>query len=127
MTSRNASIKLSAALVDEARRDAPVFSRSLSGQVEHWARLGQAVESAPGFTLERVRAALDGTFSPSDLEDDEQAIFFELLGKRHSAGADQAAFAAELLQEPGNVGYDGDGNLVKTVGGGKLKIVRSAG
>lgn len=125
--SRNASLKLSSALVDDARRDAPVFNRSLSGQVEHWARLGQAIEAAPGFTLDRIRAVLDGKFSPSDLEDDEQAIFFELLGQRHASGAEQAAFAAELLDEAGNVGYDDGGNLIKTLGGGNVEVIRSAG
>lgn len=125
--SRNASLKLSAALVSDARRDAPVFNRSLSGQVEHWARLGQAIEAAPGFTLDRVRAALDGKFSPSHLEDDEQEIFFALLGQHLASGTDQAAFAAELLQEAGNVGYDDAGNLVKTLGSGKVEVFRSVG
>ena len=39
-------IRLSAALANRARRAADIQDRSLTEQVEHWARLGQAVEGA---------------------------------------------------------------------------------
>lgn len=122
------TIRISTTLIDDARREAPVFSRSLSGQVEHWARLGQAIEAAPGFTLDRVRAALEGQFSPTDLSDDEQEIYYDLLADRRNARMEKrrAAFAQELLQQPGNVGYDKDGNLVQTLGDGKVEILEPA-
>jgi hypothetical protein len=74
-----ASIKLSADLVDAARTDAPLFSRSIGGQVEHWARLGRAIENSPAFPLGRVRAALNGEFNADALSDAEWRLFDALL------------------------------------------------
>lgn len=94
--SRSVSIKLSTDLVDDARRYAPVFNRSISGQIEHWARLGQAIETAPGFTLTHIRAVLEGRFSPSDLSDNEQTVFFSILNEYCATPtAAQEAFFAE--------------------------------
>ena len=59
-----ASIKLPVDLIEAARQDAGVFSRSIGGQVEHWARIGQALESVPGYSVDRIRAALEGRFVP---------------------------------------------------------------
>src|SRR5262245_26521082 len=62
-------IRLSAGLANRARKEAKIQDRSLTEQVEHWARLGQVVESAIlSSTLghlktisydERLAAALD--------------------------------------------------------------------
>lgn len=76
----------------------------------------------PGTANDRVRAALDGKFSPSDLGEDEQIIFYDLLAKRHAGS--ETEFAAELRQEAGNVGYDEDGNLIKTLDGGRIEILK---
>jgi hypothetical protein len=75
------SIKLSTPLVDAARTDAALFHRSIGGQVEHWAKLGRAMESAPGFTTERIRAALAGEYDAMLLSGDETVIFDDLLGE----------------------------------------------
>lgn len=40
------SLKLSDDLVKEARQEAEASDRSLTSQIEHWARLGRSVESA---------------------------------------------------------------------------------
>lgn len=40
------SLKLSDDLVDEARQEAQAADRSLTSQIEHWARLGRSVETA---------------------------------------------------------------------------------
>src|SRR4051794_37747518 len=40
------SLKLSDDLVDEARQEAEAADRSLTSQIEHWARLGRSVETA---------------------------------------------------------------------------------
>lgn len=71
----------------------------------------------------RVQLALERKLSPSDLQDFEQEIFFDLLTQCRDSEAGQAAFASEMLQEAGNVGYDEDGNLVKTLGGGDVEIL----
>jgi hypothetical protein len=68
------AIKLSDPIVSLARSEGRVLGRSIAGQVEHWARLGRAVERAPGFDYERVRAALSAQASFDDLRGDEQAV-----------------------------------------------------
>ena len=79
MASTLTSIKLPAELVDAARTDAAMFSRSIGGQVEYWANIGRAMESTPGYTLDRVRAALNGTYDAAALSGDEAELFEDLL------------------------------------------------
>lgn len=58
-------VKLSDELVDAARKAAAVDDRSITGQIEHWAKLGRAVEA----TLHQgaVRALKEGgTAAPLD-------------------------------------------------------------
>jgi hypothetical protein len=85
-------------------------------------------EDAPGFTLDRIHAALERSFSPSDLSEEEQEIYFDLLGQQQSGRreAERSAFAKELMNEPGNVGYDEAGNLIRTLGGGQIEIIEPA-
>lgn len=48
-------VKLSGELVEEARSSATLFHRSLTGQIEHWAAIGRAVEAQlPGDALARL-------------------------------------------------------------------------
>ena len=68
------AIKLSDRFVGLARGEGKVMGRSIAGQVEHWARLGRAVERAPGFDYGRVRRALKAEESFDDLRADERAI-----------------------------------------------------
>jgi hypothetical protein len=68
------AIKLSDEFVNLARSEGSVMGRSIAGQVEHWARLGRAVERAPGFGYERIRAVLSAQASFDGLESDEQAV-----------------------------------------------------
>jgi hypothetical protein len=69
-----AAIKLSDAFVNLARSEGRIMGRSIAGQVEHWARLGRAVERAPGFGYERIRAVLSARARFDELSADEQAV-----------------------------------------------------
>ena len=102
MSNSLTSIKIPTVLVDAARVDAAIFSRSVGGQVEHWAKIGRAIESAPSFTFDRVRAALDGKFNADELSDVEWAQFEELIGEAMGeARTDQArAFLASFEGKP---------------------------
>ena len=117
MAANLASIKLPADLVDQARRDAAVFSRSISGQVEHWARLGQAIEAAPGFTVDRVQAALEGRFNPGDLTEDEWRIYddmaWDALGR--------SPVDPKLFDRPGAVEEDEQGHLLRVAADGTVQ------
>ena len=83
-------IKLSGELVEDARSSAKLFHRSLTGQIEHWATLGRAIESqVSGDALAQMLERLGGTMK---------------IGRVAEAGQRQqvAAVLAEFLtQAPG--------------------------
>lgn len=59
-TDDTTTVRVSRELVDLAKKEAAVLSRSVSAQVEHWARLGQSVENIQGLTLEDLRVLISG-------------------------------------------------------------------
>lgn len=66
-------VKLSGELVEEARNSANLFHRSLTGQIEHWAAIGRAVEAQlPGDTLTRLLEQVGGTMKISRVADAAQ-------------------------------------------------------
>jgi hypothetical protein len=85
--------------VDEARREAEVFHRSLGSQIEHWAQLGRAVENVEGFSATRVRAALEGRFKLDDLSEAEQDALFHDLGEVFESPAPEVSAAYADLGE----------------------------
>lgn len=100
-----ASVKLSRPLVDMARLEAATFSRSIAGQIEHWARLGRALEEEGGFNAARARAVLAGSKEDRDRYDALDAAM-------RMADPDEAAAMAELGRSAGAAGYDEEGKLV---------------
>ncbi len=54
-----ASVKLPAALVQQAREAAQPMRRSVAGQIEYWATLGRVVEHA-GLTVQEAQTAIEG-------------------------------------------------------------------
>ena len=66
-------VKLSKALVELARTCAAVQHRSVSEQIEHWARMGKIVEENPDLPFSLIRdilvadqEAASGTYSFTD-------------------------------------------------------------
>lgn len=100
-----ASVKLSRPLVDMARLEAATFSRSIGGQIEHWARLGRALEEQASFNAARARAALAGSR-------EERNRYDALDAAMRVADPDEAAAMAELGRSSSAAGYDEDGKLV---------------
>lgn len=54
-----ASVKLPAALVQQARETAQPLRRSVAGQIEYWATLGRVVEHT-GLTVQEAQSAIAG-------------------------------------------------------------------
>lgn len=54
-----ASVKLHAALVQQAREAAQPLRRSVAGQIEYWATLGRVVEHT-GLTVQEAQTAIEG-------------------------------------------------------------------
>lgn len=92
------AIKISDEFVRLARSEGEIMGRSIAGQVEHWARLGRAIERAPGFGYERIRAVLSARASFDDLTADEQDVALgELEAHLEDLPRDRdAAFFASL-------------------------------
>ena len=53
-----ASVKLPSALVEQARHAAQPMRRSVAGQIEYWATLGQIVEHT-GLSVQEARTAIE--------------------------------------------------------------------
>lgn len=54
------TVRVTRELVDMAKKEATELSRSVSAQIEHWARLGQSVENIDGLTLKDLRLLISG-------------------------------------------------------------------
>lgn len=123
MAARNfASVKLKADLVDDARKEAETFNRSLGGQIEHWARLGRALEGAPGISVDRVRDTLEGRLKLENLSlEDHDAVMDAWLD---TPSEDEVAAYAALADLPGAVGTDEKGRLIVNPIKPRLKAVR---
>ena len=49
------AVRISAELVSEARKYSKVDHRSLTGQIEHWARIGKCAEENPDLTYDLIK------------------------------------------------------------------------
>jgi hypothetical protein len=72
--SKSIAVKVSKELLASARRESTVWSRSMTQQIEYWARLGRALERSPSVNLSRVQAALQAQVAFDDLNGDERAL-----------------------------------------------------
>lgn len=122
MASSYASVKLSSAFIDEVRQEASVVHRSVGAQVEYWAKLGRAVESAPGFGIDRVRQALDGRLTLETLSVEQQNAVFDQLGDQFdNPPGEVKAHYAELGRREGAIGADAQGKLVRRQASGRAR------
>lgn len=107
------SIKLADDIMAEARLESELQSRSLSGQIAHWVRIGKAVERSRAFSHDRINAVLAGKAPTTTLSDEEYAVwsdkFDDLLT---SPTAEEEAFFAERRRLGLGAGLNTDGNLV---------------
>lgn len=79
------AIKLSEELVEIAREESTVMRRSVSAQVEYWARLGREVEAAGALGPARVRELLGGKGSVQDLDEADDALYLDALTRKLEA------------------------------------------
>jgi len=65
------AVRVSDKLVREARLFSKVDNRSVTGQIEHWARIGKCIEENPNLTYILIKEILTG------LEELDQGISSE--------------------------------------------------
>lgn len=67
-----------------------------------------------GDTLDRVRSAIAGQLDPAMLTGEERRCYYSLLDDvMANPGPDEISAMARLGNEPGAVGYDDSGRLVR--------------
>jgi len=100
-------------LVDDARVMAELQSRSLAGQITHWARIGRAIERSGRFDHVRLTRVLAGEAETNALTLEEKAVWSErFLMKMSELGPAEDAFFAELRASGKAVGLDASGTLI---------------
>lgn len=78
----------------------------------------------PGDTLDRVRSAIAGQLSPATLTAEERRYYFDLLDDEMvTPSADEIEAAAARGREPGAVGYDDSGRLVRVRHDGGIDVI----
>ena len=107
------SVKLDANLVDDARGAAALHSRSLAGQIAHWARIGRAVERSGSFDHARLSRVLAGEAETTTLTPEEKAVWSErFLARMEEARQAEEEEFAELRASGAAVGLDAEGRVV---------------
>ena len=106
------AVKISDLEMDALRDAARVNSRSISGQAEHWIRIGRAIERDPTIGYSKVDLALRGLepLALDTLGDAEQDAFIERMGDAPATAAEQDFWRKRQRKGLG-VGLDDDGNL----------------
>ena len=112
--SQSTAVKISSELLASARQESAVWSRSMTQQIEYWARLGRALERSPSVSISRVQAALQAQLEFDDLNADERAL---VLGRLEAMVFDPRGDGAlqRELREAGHAytAMDEKGVLVK--------------
>ena len=54
------AVRISKALVDQAKIISKVESRSITGQIEYWAKIGKIAEDNPDLTFKLIKQILIG-------------------------------------------------------------------
>lgn len=97
------AVKLSDSLAEDARTASADADRSLTGQIEHWARIGKGVE--PLFTAPTIAALKKSGGDLSTVKDEqERARILAVLDAFHrtprKALRDQMQLASTIIIEP---------------------------
>ena len=70
------AVNLDEKLVNDARRQSKVLSRSVTKQIEHWAKIGHIAEDNPDMTYSQIRDILFGIedYQSGNLEEYKRGI-----------------------------------------------------
>jgi len=66
------AVRISEKLVNDARKFSRIDHRSLTGQIEHWARMGKCAEENPDLTYSLIKEILIGV---EELEQGEKSEY----------------------------------------------------
>ena len=66
------AVRISEELMSEAKKFSKVDHRSLTGQIEHWARIGKCAEENPDLTYDLIKEVFIGI---EELNQDEKTEY----------------------------------------------------
>lgn len=96
------TIKLSDNEMRAIEQEATLTNRSLSGQAEHWLRIGRAIERSPNFNYEHIKAALASLLAYDELSGPEQEAYLaEFYRAMQEAPSAEVATYYGKLDGPG--------------------------
>jgi hypothetical protein len=118
--SNSSAVKISAELAESARQESAISARSMTQQIEYWARIGRALERSPSVSMSRVQAALKARLDYDALNADERAV---VLGRVEAHVFDPQG-SSSLHREFRKAGrsysaVDEDGAMVKVLPSGE--------
>jgi len=107
------AVKISDAEMEAVREAASLNSRSISGQAEHWIRLGRAVERDPRFGYVQIEEALKALRSIDTLTEQQQEAYLDRLEDEMAKETPaERAFWEDRQSKGLGVGMDEDGKPV---------------
>lgn len=68
------AIKITDDIADAARLESAAMNRSMTEQLEYWARIGRALERLPGVSMDKIREVLNAGREFDALNADERAV-----------------------------------------------------
>lgn len=108
------SIKLADDIMKIVRRESELQSRSGSGQVAQWVRIGRAIEKSGNFDYARILAALLGEIGTAELTGEEKYVWLDsFIERMGQPGSDEEAWFARWRQLGLGIGLDSAGNQVR--------------
>lgn len=89
------SIRISESLTTASKSESRLMHRSQASQVEHWARIGRAIEHSGQFNYNRIARALRGDLPVDDLSIYEKPVFDAMHDEAMRQSSDEEAHAHE--------------------------------
>ena len=113
--------RVSRELHETARLASEVTSRSVTQQIEHWARIGREVELASSTSHREVAAVLAGLGAYDDLSVEEQSLVRARWNERIEQRLGSVDLVAEFAEQGATyVEMDDDGRIVRRAPDGQV-------
>ncbi|GAB97363.1 hypothetical protein BJY21_001814 [Kineosphaera limosa] len=99
-------------LWEAAKASGAIASRSATQQINHWARIGRALEASPNVSGRDVRRVLSGITSYDDVGEPEQAVVRVAWEQQMAQRRESLDFAAEFTAQGRSWSEAGDNGAV---------------
>lgn len=106
--------RVAADLLDSAAAEGARNSRSAKQQLDHWARVGRAIDTHPKFSQRRIEAVLRGDLPMRDVTEEERAVVNAEIDANIERRIRETNLAEELHKRGrAVVGMDAHGAIIR--------------